>query len=1048
MTLLYKMNTILFNSEELKKFEKIYKGLEANDEFEIMFGGFNKKNILNLKQFTDLLKYFKEFSDENNLKINHKETLDISYNYDNKNFHMYRITINSIDEINKLMKSLHNKPNHIIFSSLISMILNDNNKNLSIINKKKNFENTYDLDEYDIRVRLSKEEDVSKKELKDLVELKNINKLSISFRQKSRISLIIDSNNDVDFVLDLTKVKQGNDINKLNNSPFIFEYELDFNKKKKLSSVKEAEYLKKLNKYILFCKKILEQSNDIISLSEKKLVLSTYNKLLYGDENSFNKSLYGPNVVSLEAVHIVEFLPNNYSLTDKADGDRCIGIVINKNLYLIFSNLDIKKSGIKLDSDKFNNSIVDGEYIFNKKYNKYIFALFDILYYNGDNIQNEINLETRYKKLNDLVRNGFKFDYEFKKYNDKFDLEKIEEYYKDDLKRYLKYLIDNLSKSKFDTFVCQKYFIFSLGGLDCEIFRYSDLMWNIYTNNEIEIPYILDGLIYTPLRQIYTRVSKDIKFKNYKWKPPNKNSVDFYVKIEKDENNNEINVYDDSIESNIEGSTYKILNLYVGKMINNIEIPTLFRKEENLHIAKVSNMNSILRDIEGDIIQDNTVIECYYNNDNSIEPEFRWVPIRTRYDKTESVLKYKKKYGNNIDIANAVWNSIKQNITISDLSKLGDNNLYEKELSEIKKKIDAVVVAKEQQKNRFYQKITDLGESLRNFHNYIKSNLIFTYCSSKDTIKNVKKKLSVLDYGCGRGGDMSKMFHARIGDYVGIDIGYNDLFSSIDGAISRYNNNKRKNKTFPDMEFLLADGSAELNYDSQIKSLGKMSDKNKVDLIRIFGKDKKNISKKKFDVFNCQLMIHYLFKNDDTWNNFCNNVNNYLNDGGYLLVTTFDGDLLNKEFKKKNGLIESYYLEDGKNKLFFRYRATYDYENIKNIEKTGLSYEANIAMFQEEDSYYTEYLVPDKLILETLKERCNLSLIESESFYNIYLNKESFFKEVALKEENKQSKVYFNKISKFYDQEDSVNKAGLEFSKLHKYYIFKKNVEKSNVVDI
>ena len=139
-------------------------------------------------------------------------------------------------------------------------------------------------------------------------------------------------------------------------------------------------------------------------------------------------------------------LPNNYSLTDKADGDRCIGIVINKNLYLIFSNLDIKKSGIKLDSDKFNNSIVDGEYIFNKKYNKYIFALFDILYYNGDNIQNEINLETRYKKLNDIVRNGFKFDYEFKKYNDKFDLEKIEEYYKDDLKRYLKYLIDNLSK--------------------------------------------------------------------------------------------------------------------------------------------------------------------------------------------------------------------------------------------------------------------------------------------------------------------------------------------------------------------------------------------------------------------------------------------------------------------------------------------------------------------------------------------------------------------------------------------------------------------------
>ena len=121
---------------------------------------------------------------------------------------------------------------------------------------------------------------------------------------------------------------------------------------------------------------------------------------------------------------------------------------------------------------------------------------------------------------------------------------------------------------------------------------------------------------------------------------------------------------------------------------------------------------------------------------------------------------------------------------------------------------------------------------------------------------------------------------------------------------------------------------------------------------------------------------------------------------------------------------------------------------MKDINKTGLSYEANIAMFQEEDSYYTEYLVPDKLIIKTLKERCNLSLIESESFYNIYLNKESFFKEVALNEENRQSKVYFTKISKFYDQEDSINKAGLEFSKLHKYFIFKKDVESSNVINI
>ena len=229
--------------------------------------------------------------------------------------------------------------------------------------------------------------------------------------------------------------------------------------------------------YDEFCKKILEQSNHVISLSEKKLVLSTYNKLLYGEEDVSNKSLYSQNVVSLEALHIVEFLPNKYSVTDKADGDRCLGIIINRNLYLIFSNLEIKNSGVKLETDKFDKSIVDGEYIFNKKYNKFIFALFDVLYISGVNIRDEINLEVRYQKLNELVIDGFKFNYKFEKYSDDFNLDKITNYYKDNLKKYLKFLMGELKNNKNDTFICQKYFIFSLGGLDCEIFRY-----NFYSN--------------------------------------------------------------------------------------------------------------------------------------------------------------------------------------------------------------------------------------------------------------------------------------------------------------------------------------------------------------------------------------------------------------------------------------------------------------------------------------------------------------------------------------------------------------------------------------
>ena len=63
-----------------------YKNLSDDDEFEIMFGGYTKTNSINMKQFLDILKYLKLFADENKFKILHTETLDISYNYDSKNF--------------------------------------------------------------------------------------------------------------------------------------------------------------------------------------------------------------------------------------------------------------------------------------------------------------------------------------------------------------------------------------------------------------------------------------------------------------------------------------------------------------------------------------------------------------------------------------------------------------------------------------------------------------------------------------------------------------------------------------------------------------------------------------------------------------------------------------------------------------------------------------------------------------------------------------------------------------------------------------------------
>ncbi len=1037
------MTNQLFNNDELNKFTTIYKNLSKDDEFEIMFGGYTKTNSINMKQFLDILKYLKLFADEKKFKIVHTETLDISYNYDNKNFHTYRISVDGVETINKLMSTLHKRENHIIFSVLAAKLLSNDKDNLSIINKKKDFDNTYNLDKHDIRVRLAKEQKVTNTELGNLIKLDNVSKVAIMLRMKSRISVIIENNSEVELRIDLTSVKQCSDINKIQKINPNYELEIDFNKKKMLSPAKEKEHLNKVLYYITFVKKIIEQSNSIITKQEKDNVMKLYNKLLYNDENFVSKSLYGPQVKSLEAIHIVDNLPNKYSVTDKADGDRCIGIVTDNKLYLIFSNLDMKYSGVEVKN--CNDTIIDGEYIYNQTYNKYIYTTWDILYFKGENIQNTTSLEERYNKLNEITMDYFNFNFKFIKYGGSFDINNIEKYYQNDIKSYLKLLIKQLSVCKNDTFICQKYFIFVLGGGDNEIFKYAEILWNLYTKTEAsQVPYILDGLIFTPVQQIYTKSLKETKNRTYKWKPPEKNSIDFYIRFEKDlQTGKYLNVFDDSNENTIMGNTYKIINLHVGKVVNNIEIPVLFRKYDNLHVAKLSDSSGVVRDIEGDLLQDNTVVEFYYNNDSDLAHDFRWVPIRTRYDKTESVLKHKKKYGNNSDIADAVWNSIQQNITINDLEKLGNEKIYDQELAEIKNRIDSSVVAKGRQTDVYYQKTTDFAKPLRSFNNYIKSNILFTYCSPK-IMNNKLKKLSILDLGCGRGGDIQKFFHSKIGKYVGFDPDHNGIHSSTDGALSRYNNFRRKMPNFPKMDFLIADANTELNYESQLKSIGKMSSVNKDLLESIFGTDSNNLNNIKFDVFNCQLMIHFVLKNDVTWNNFCSNINNYMADDGYLLISTFDGEKLHKMFKQKNGNIKEVYSEEGTRKTFFEFKSSYDHSS-NNIDKTGLSYSAFVSMIKDDNNFDTEYIVTEKFLVNSLKEKCDMELVESNSFHKIYEQQRNFFENIAPKEENSLTKNYLMKVREFYNMEDSINKASLEFNKLHKYYIFKKKTSNNKV---
>ena len=178
----------------------------------------------------------------------------------------------------------------------------------------------------------------------------------------------------------------------------------------------------------------------------------------------------------------------------------------------------------------------------------------------------------------------------------------------------------------------------------------------------------------------------------------------------------------------------------------------------------------------------------------------------------------------------------------------------------------------------YYQKISNLAKAMREWHSFVKSMIIYTYCSPKYINKSQKKiKLNVFDIGVGRGGDIMKFYHARVNNLVGIDVDNNGINSSTDGAVSRYTTLKKKFPDFTKMTFIHADGGALLNLESQLKVLGNMNNENKELIENTFKKSKQ------FDIINCQMAFHYFFENNLKLDNICTNINHNLKPGGFVI---------------------------------------------------------------------------------------------------------------------------------------------------------------------
>lgn len=1060
----------LVGDDIYKQVKDLYNKMSSSHEFEFMFYNYNKK-LMSYEKFLNVMKYLKQKHLKQKLSLVTVDTLDIVYNERNITDEIndikdpniddvekenpynitsksYRITIEGMENINKYMKMLHRKRNHVILNVLASLII-DGDKNLISLLKTKDSENLIDINDLIMRVRLSEEKPMSKAELKKLNELHRDEILNVSFRLKQRVSLYVlgDPISD-DFVkIDLTITNTTKDINKIEYA--IPRYELEIECGTKSKSKPKPEMLDKMLSESLILIKLMQQSNHIITETVANNVINEYKNILSLSGETIT-SLDARQSFSLEIQHLTEVLPNKYAVTDKADGDRTALIITNNHVYFISTNLVVRDTGIELskNNEQFNGTILDGELLYLPKKNRHMYLTFDCLFNGKTDVRKMIKLMDRLKIADQIINECFVLgkqkNYKFKDFKSKkqeFDLNEILSFHRAQMYDYLNLLNHDIDDEKNYPLIRRKYFIDVTGAKSWELFAYSDLMFKLYTeDSKSNCPYLLDGLIYQPLEQEYITSVKDSKYVEYKWKPPNKNSVDFFIQFEKDKETNKVlTIFDNSIDEYIKNKPYKICNLHVGQRdkINpkGGEIPTLFRKEEGLYMAYLFLQNGEVRDLDGNILQDKTVVEFYYNNDPNVDDKFRWVPIRTRNDKTESVIRYRRKYGNYIDVANKVWRSIVNPILASDFEELAKGNLtYEKKITNMRSKISHELIVSAAKENAYYQLKTNLAKPMRQFHNWIKSIIIYTYCHP---MYEHERSLSILDIACGRGGDLLKFYYAKCAFYVGLDIDKEGLVSAVDGAESRYAQMRKTHPNFPQCSFLQADAGALLTYDDQNRVFGGMSTNNANLMNKFFPKESEK--KVKFDRINCQFAMHYFLKNEETWSNFKTNLNNHLKAGGYFLTTVFDADRVVELLKETDTYTINYTTPKGEKKILFELKRYQVYG--EKPYKTGNAVDLHASWMFREGQYATEYLVDKDFLIKDLLNDCDLELVDTDLFDNQYEIHKDYFMNFAKYDDNPETQQFLLKVAGFYDHNE-INGGCFKYTRLERYYIFRKKDNK------
>ena len=229
----------------------------------------------------------------------------------------------------------------------------------------------------------------------------------------------------------------------------------------------------------------------------------------------------------------------------------------------------------------------------------------------------------------------------------------------------------------------------------------------------------------------------------------------------------------------------------------------------------------------------------------------------------------------------------------------------------------------------------------------------------------------MIDYACGKGGDLPKWIKIQLNFILGIDLSKDNIENRLDGACARYLNYKKKYTSLPNALFLNGNSGA------NIKSGDAFSNaKNKDIMNAILGIGKKNestlgkgvyknygIAHNGFNVSSIMFALHYMFEKEEILNEFLKNISQCTAINGYFIGCCFDGK---KIFKMLESIENNESISLFKNnKKIWQITKKYDFKSFDDDE-SSLGYAIDI--YQESiNKTIREYLVNFDYLVRVLE---------------------------------------------------------------------------------